>query len=140
MVKRTTWEIAIKVDKKIKEYSVYRNTCYTYSNKPEGSETENYSFEDVCEKKGYDIVPSGWFWKWISDVSGLKTGEKFCKIWNGDYDIVIHKDNLVSFKVVTTYEKDKSNNTLKYLMSQLPADEMIEYLKDNGLNVCPIAR
>lgn len=32
------------------------------------------------------------------------------------------------------------NYTLELLMMKLPAEEMIEYLKDNGLNVCPIAR
>ena len=30
--------------------------------------------------------------------------------------------------------------TLQDLMKNLSADEMIEYLKDNGLNVCPIVR
>lgn len=47
--------------------------------------------------------------------------------------------NFVSYKIITEYQLVK-NYTLQQLMDNLPADEMIEYLKDNGLNVCPIER
>lgn len=47
--------------------------------------------------------------------------------------------NFVSCEVTTEYRECKPL-TLELLMGRLPADEMIEYLKDNGLNVCPITK
>ena len=45
----------------------------------------------------------------------------------------------VSCELAEYYQRI-DNYTLELLMMKLPAEEMIEYLKDNGLNVCPIAR
>lgn len=47
--------------------------------------------------------------------------------------------NFVLCEVTTKYLKHETY-TLQDLIKRLPADEMIEYLKDNGLNVCPITR
>lgn len=89
----------------------------------------------------YATAPSGRFNKWLYGVSGLQTGEKFREFWVDDgFGVSIHKNNFVSFRIITTYKNDTSNYSLEYLMKNLSADEMIEYLKDNGLNVCPIVR
>lgn len=47
--------------------------------------------------------------------------------------------NFVSCEITTEYLKHEIY-TLQDLIKRLPANEMIEYLKDNGLNVCPITR
>lgn len=47
--------------------------------------------------------------------------------------------NFISYTIETICTIE-TNYTLQELMNKLPADEMIEYLKDNGLNVCPVAK
>lgn len=47
--------------------------------------------------------------------------------------------NFILYEINTSYDVINSY-TMQDLINNLPADEMIEYLKDNGLNVCPIAR
>lgn len=139
--KRVIFEIELSLGKQTKIYPKHYYGKHIYSDIAEGAVIENLSFDEVCDKFHYTTVPSGRFSKWVYGVSGVPTGEKFCEMWVDDgFSISIHNKNLVSFKIITTYENDTSNRTLEYLMRNLSADEMIEYLKDNGLNVCPIAR
>lgn len=140
MYKRVTYEIELLYKKKTKVYTKHLYCKNIYSNKDEGTEIETLSLDDVFDKYNYATVSSGWFYKWLDGVSGLQTGEKFSQFWVDDIIISIHKNNFVSFKIITTYENDISNHSLEYLMKNLSAEEMIEYLKDNGLNACPIMR
>ena len=145
MYERISYEIELLHKKKTKVYTkVYTKHLYTkniYSDKNEGTEIETLTLDDVFDRCHYATISSGWFNKWLNGVSGLQTGEKFRQFWvDGNIGVSVHKNNFVSFKIITTYENDISKHSLEYLMKNLSADEMIEYLKDNGLNVCPIVR
>ena len=141
MYKRVTFEIELSSRKQTKLYTKYFYDKTIYADNEEGTVIEDLSFDEICEKFHYGIVPSGRFYKWCKGLSAVPTGERFCEFWVDDgFGISIHRNNLVSFKIITTYENDTSTNTLEYLMRNLSADEMIEYLKDNGLNVCPMVR
>lgn len=141
MYERVVYEIELHHKKQTKVYTKHLYSKNIYSDKDEGTEVETLSLDDVYDRFHYATVSSGWFDKWIHNVSGLQTGEKFREFWVDDgFSVSIHKNNLVSFRIITTYENDTSSHSLEYLMKNLSADEMIEYLKDNGLNVCPIGR
>lgn len=145
MYKRVAYEIELLHKNKTKVYTKYLYVKNIYSDKDEGTEIETLTLDEVYDRFHYATVSSGWFnkWinKWINGISGLQTGEKFREFWVDDgFGVSVHKYNFVSFKIITTYENDTSKHSLEYLMKNLSADEMIEYLKDNGLNVCPIAR
>ena len=141
MYERVVYEIEIYHKKQTKVYTKHLYSKNIYSDKDEGTEVETLSLDDVYDRFHYATVSSGWFDKWIHNVSGLQTGEKFREFWVDDgFSVSIHKNNLVSFRIITTYENDTSSHSLEYLMKNLSADESIEYLKDNGLNVCPIGR
>ena len=66
-------------------------------------------------------------------------GDRFSYFNTAWRSIKFGNTNFVSYKIVTKYYEEKYY-TLQQLMDNLPAEEMIEYLKDNGLNICPIAR
>ena len=66
-------------------------------------------------------------------------GDRFSYFSTAWRSIKFGNTNFVSYKIVTKYYEEKYY-TLQDLMKNLSADEMIEYLKDNGLNVCPIVR
>lgn len=141
MYKRVAYEIELLHKNETKVYTKHLYVKNIYSDKDEGKEIEKLSLDDVYDRCHYATVSSGWFNKWLNGVSGLQTGEKFREFWvDGGFSVSIHKNNFVSFRIITTYENDTSNHSLEHLMENLPADEMIEYLKDNGLNVCPIVR
>ena len=141
MYKRVAYEIELLHKNETKVYTKHLYVKNIYSDKDEGKEIEKLSLDDVYDRCHYATVSSGWFNKWLNGVSGLQTGEKFREFWvDGGFSVSIHKNNFVSFKIITTYENDTSNHSLEYLIKNLPADEMIEYLKDNGLNICPIER
>ena len=141
MYKQVTFEIELSSGKQTKLYTKYYYGKNIYSDNKDDTVIESLSFDEVCDKFHYATVPPGRFSKWVYGVSGIPTGEKFCETWVDDgFSIVIHSKNFVSFKVITTYKTETSSRTLEYLMRNLSADEMIEYLKDNGLNICPIVR
>ena len=66
-------------------------------------------------------------------------GDRFSYFNTAWRSIKFGNTNFVSYKIVTKYYEGKYY-TMQDLIKNLPADEMIEYLKDNGLNVCPIVR
>lgn len=141
MYERVVYEIELLHKKKTKVYTKHLYVKDIYSDKDEGTEIEELSLDDVFDRFNSQTVPSGWFNKLIDGGLGLQTGDKFREFWvDGSMNVSIHKHNFVSFKIITTYENNTSKHSLEYLMKNLSADEMIEYLKDNGLNVCPIAR
>lgn len=130
-------EIELSGKKQNKVYIKYLFNKNIYSDKDEGTEIKTLSLNEVFDNFHHDTVSSKLFSKYLR----VPVGEKFCEMWVDDgHSIYIHKNNFVSFKIITTYRTETSNRTLEYLMRNLSADEMIEYLKDNGLNVCPIAR
>ena len=141
MYKRVVYEIELRHKKQTEVYTKHLYTKNIYSDKDESTEVEILSLDDVYDRFHYATVSSGWFNKWLDGVSGLQTGEKFREFWVDDgFNVLIHKNNLVSFRIITDYKNDTSNHSLEYLIKNLSADEMIEYLKDNGLNVCPVVR
>ena len=66
-------------------------------------------------------------------------GEQYANFFTEWREIKFSNVNFVSYEIKTAYREIK-NYTMQTLINNLPADEMIEYLKDNGLNVCPIVR
>lgn len=68
-----------------------------------------------------------------------KLGGQYSYFYTDWFPIKFSVANFVSYEIVTSYHEQR-NYTLQNLIEKLPADEMIEYLKDNGLNVCPIVR
>lgn len=68
-----------------------------------------------------------------------KLGGQYSYLYTDWFPIKFSVANFVSYEVTTSYHEQR-NYTLQNLIEKLPADEMIEYLKDNGLNVCPIVR
>ena len=134
---RAIYEIELSGKKRNKVYTKYLFGKNIYSDKDEGSEIKTLSLNEVFDKFYYGTVSSKLFSRYLR----VPVGEKFCEMWVDDgHSIYIHKNNFVSLKIITTYRTETSNCTLEYLMKNLSADEMIEYLKDNGLNVCPIER
>ena len=95
------------------------------------------SYKELIEQKIFRSYPS------VKSTDKKKYGECYSSfyknhnLWDGE--IKFSDVNFVSYKIITEYQLVK-NYTLQQLMDNLPAGEMIEYLKDNGLNVCPIAR
>lgn len=86
------------------------------------------------------LIESGYF---SSDKSGLfrrmKYGDNCSTFWTYNDYIVFSEKNFISYEITTEHHQ-QNNYTLQKLMNELPAEDMIEYLKDNGLNVCPIVR
>lgn len=68
-----------------------------------------------------------------------KLGSQYSYFYTDWFPVKFSVVNFVSYEVATSYYEQR-NYTLQNLIEKLPADEMIEYLKDNGLNVCPIVR
>ena len=114
MYKRVVYEIELHHKKQTEVYTKHLYTKNIYSDKDEGTEVETLSLDDVYDRFHYTTVSSGWFNKWIHNVSELQTGEKFCEFWVDDgFSVSIHKNNLVSFRVVTTYENDTIKSIIK---------------------------
>lgn len=90
------------------------------------------SYDELIESGYFPLEKSGLFRKLIY-------GDNYSTFWNYNDYILFSEKNFVSYEITTEYIQ-KSNYTLQKLMDELPAEDMIEYLKDNGLNVCPIAR
>ena len=68
-----------------------------------------------------------------------KFGERYSYFYTGTFPIKFSDTNFVSYEIRKRHYVQE-RYTMQDLMKNLPADEMIEYLKDNGLNVCPIVR
>ena len=90
------------------------------------------SYDELIESGYFPLEKSGLFRKLIY-------GDNCSIFWSYNDYIVFSEKNFVSYEITTEYIQE-SNYTLQKLMDKLPAEDMIEYLKDNGLNVCPIAR
>lgn len=132
------YKITLKGKKHNKTYTVYQYNKLIYSDVNEGTEVENLSFDDCCSRLHFycDTISSKFYSKYL----GVPVGTRFFRIWINNEYLLIHNKNLVSFEVITTYKNSSVNFTLEDLMKKLSANEMIEYLKDNGLNACPIIK
>lgn len=91
-----------------------------------------FSYEKLIESGYFSSYQSGRFRK-------LKYGDNYSTFWNYNDYILFSEKNFVSYEITTEYIQE-SNYTLQKLMNELPAEDMIEYLKDNGLNICPVVR
>ena len=91
------------------------------------------SYDELIDRKIFSSYSSGRFTK-------IKYGDRYSEMY---YDfcnsIKFSAQNFVSYTIIKEYF-EQHNYTLQELMDNLPSEEMIEYLKDNGLNICPIAR
>ena len=67
-----------------------------------------------------------------------KFGDRYSYFYTNWFSIKFSNVNFVSYRINKKHYVQK-NYTLQDLMKNLSADELIEYLKDSGLNVCPIA-
>ena len=70
-----------------------------------------------------------------------KYGDGYAIVWDrvSERYRKISAANFVSYAIEEEYI-EQNHCTLQRLIEKLPADELIEYLKDNGLNVCPTVR
>ena len=68
-----------------------------------------------------------------------KFGNRYSYFYTDWFPIKFSGVNFVSYRISKRHYVQK-HYTLQDLIDNLPADEMIEYLKDNGFNVCPIVR
>ena len=68
-----------------------------------------------------------------------KFGDRYSYFYTNWFSIKFSNVNFVLYRISKRHYVQK-HYTLQDLMKNLPADEMIEYLKDNGLNVCPMER
>lgn len=141
MTKRVVYEITLQGKEQKNTYTAFKCSKTIYSDVNEGTEVENLSFADCCDRFHYGKFSS----KILSKLRGACVGDKFCEMWvdtkqgkQVNYSIIIHNKNFISFKILTTYKKLNYEVSLENLMKKLSANEMIEYLKDNGLNACPM--
>lgn len=100
---------------------------------PDKNEVIN-SYKELIEK-GYCNV-----WESTSKRDKRLYGESYSYFLDDiGREIRFADKEFVSFEL-EEYCQRIDNYTLELLMRKLPAEEMIEYLKDNGLNICPIVR
>ena len=124
--------LTIQEGKREKRYSANKSYQWRYMEVSQKSIHIIFSYEKLIESEYFSSYQSGLFRK-------LKYGDNYSTFWNYNDYILFSEKNFVSYEITTEYIQE-GNYTLQKLMNELPADEMIEYLKDNGLNVCPIAR
>lgn len=110
--------------------STYINSiCARYVNciryrEPESAEVlyETDNFFEAADHLGCDVH---------------KIIHKYFYYYGDGQEWTIKENKFQSLKIEKTYESlEKWNFPLSYLMKELPADEMIEYMKDRGMN-CP---
>lgn len=100
---------------------------------PDKNEVIN-SYKELLEKRYCNV------WESTSKRDKRLYGESYAYFFDDKgREIRFSDKEFVSCELAEYYQRI-DNYTLELLMMKLPADEMIEYLKDNGLNVCPIAR
>ena len=128
----TSKVLTVQEGKREKRYSANKSYQCRYMEVSQESIHIIFSYEKLIESGYFSSYQSGQFRK-------LKYGDNYSTFWNYNDYIVFSEKNFVSYEITTEYIEE-SNYTLQKLMNELPAEDMIEYLKDNGLNVCPIAR
>ena len=128
----TSKVLTVQEGKREKRYSTNKSYQWRYRGVSQKSIHIIFSYEKLIESGYFSSYQSGLFRK-------LKYGDDYSTFWNYNDYILFSEKNFVSYEITTEYIQE-SNYTLQKLMNELPAEDMIEYLKDNGLNVCPIAR
>lgn len=90
------------------------------------------SFDEVREYNNTHFLDGVWnistFWRNKPAIA-----IKYRDAWD---DVVYKNFNTMSYKNVYTEDK---NVTLGWMMDHLPAEKVIQYLKDRGITACPIA-
>lgn len=94
-------------------------------------------FEDILEVIKYEDLSDGILFHKTKD-SIFPWGKKclYASDWDLSTPMWIYPDDKIYKK--TTWEKIKGTETFDGLASNMDSKDFIEYLKDNGLNVCPI--
>lgn len=128
----TSKVLTLQEGKREKRYSTNKSYQWRYMEVSQKSIHIIFSYEKLIESGYFSSYQSGRFRK-------LKYGDNYSTFWNYNDYILFSEKNFVSYEITTEYIQE-SNYTLQKLMNELPAEDMVEYLKDNGLNVCPIAR
>ena len=128
----TSKVLTVQEGKREKRYSTNKSYQWRYMEVSQKSIHIIFSYEKLIESGYFSSYQSGRFRKLIY-------GDNCSTFWTYNDYIVFSEKNFVSYEITTEYIQ-KSNYTLQKLMDELPAEDMIEYLKDNGLNVCPIVR
>lgn len=121
-----------EIRQKLDQYCGYWGRWYYAEMQPAKTECIT-SYDEFLQRCAYPCFDCMFPWE------KSKFGDKYSELplkWGW---AKFSNKNFVSCKITTEYLKHETY-TLQDLIKQLPADEMIEYLKDNGLNVCPITR
>lgn len=127
-------ELTITDGKRERSNNIGRSYAWHYAElKDETVETIS-SYNEFLER-----VPYYYRQESKSKRDKQRFGDKFSYFNTDWYSIKFGDVNFVSYKIITKYYEEKYY-TMQDLIENLPAEEMIEYLKDNGLNICPIAR
>lgn len=120
-----------EIQQKLDNYCYYGGWCYAEIQPPK---TECItSYDEFIKRCLYPCFECMFPWE------KSKFGDRYSVLpleWNS---VRFSNKNFVSCEITTKYLKHETY-TLQDLIKRLQADEMIEYLKDSGLNVCPITR
>lgn len=127
-------ELTITDGKRERTNNIGRSYTWHYAELQDETIETIASYEEFLNK-----VPYYYREKSKSKRDKYRFGDRFSYFNTGLSSIKFGAVNFVSYKIITkNYEQN--HYTLQDLIENLPADEMIEYLKDNGINICPIAR
>lgn len=99
--------------------------------KPNSKETTTF-YQEFLERAKYQTIKS-------KTKKEKKLGDTYSYFYTNWIPIKFSVANFISYEVNTTY-CEQNNYTLQMLIKKLPADEMIEYLKDNKLVICPMLK
>lgn len=127
-------ELTITDGKRERTNNIGRSYTWHYAKLQDETIETIASYEEFLNK-----VPYYYREKSKSKRDKDRFGDRFSYFNTGLSSIKFGAVNFVSYKIITKYY-EQNHYTLQDLIKNLPADEMIEYLKDNGINICPIAR
>ena len=127
-------ELTITDGKRKRTNNIGRSYTWHYAKLQDETIETIASYEEFLNK-----VPYYYREKSKSKRDKQRFGDRFSYFNTDWYSIKFGDVNFVSCKIITKYY-EQHHYTLQDLIENLPAEEMIEYLKDNGLNICPIAR
>lgn len=118
-----------EIRQKLDNYCYYGGWHYAEIQPPKTECVTSYDeFIKICPYPCFDCM-SPW--------EKSKFGDRYSILPLDWGSVRFSNKNFVLCEVTTKYLKHETY-TLQDLIKRLPADEMIKYLKGNGLNVCPI--
>lgn len=134
--------LTLNKDNENKKYIIDNCSKLRYIKSYENKVNEIFSYNEFIEKYNVNSYPAKnerykkKFGERYSEI-GCYVEEKFrdyCNIKFSDLNFVSYKEESRCSAV------NIDNLSLQKLMKELPVNDMIEFLKDNGLNICPVAR